>query len=150
MPRTKPDPVEVKRTTVRRKIFFVGLIVALVGLTNAFMVWQGSQPQRSTSTAQQKPQPAPTGLHKEKQLISEVASSAQKTSAQVLGAATAYMDNAKAKANESFHDAVFNTTIKPIIDHFESLPEDQQKSVKQAICVAPSEDPTPTPEPAGP
>src|SRR3989344_4114890 len=129
MSRTKADPSIVKAKVVRKKLFFIGLIIALVGITNLIVYQRGKSPKRTMEESRRETIMTSPSFDKEKKLVMEAAKSAQQTSEKVLGATTAYIENAQEKVQTLVQDVVFNTTIKPFIDRFDSLPHKQQESV---------------------
>ena|SRR3989338_3870273 len=134
MSRTKADPSIVKAKVVRKKLFFIGLIITLVGMTNLIVYKGGKSPKGNTNESRKETITKTPSFDKEKKLVMEAAKSAQQTSEKVLGVTTAYIEDAQEKVQTSVQDVVFNTTIKPFIDRFDSLPHKQQESVREIIC----------------
>ena len=145
MPRSKPDPVEMKKDVVRRKLLFIALIAALVGLTHVVITNRSSssasdESKPKTIQAQNESKEAILGETTEKshkareEFLTEASENIQATATTVERSTQGLIDDTKEKVHTSFNDLVYSTTIKPIIAKIQSLPADQQIHILEAIC----------------
>ncbi len=146
MPRVKPDPVEIKKDVVRRKLVFIALIAALVGLTHQVIRTRSSEPTAqhtaSLSSSESKKTPSEATLGETTQVsakareefLTEASENIQNTASTVEQTTQALLDDTKEKVNTSFNDLIYTTTIKPIIAKIRSLPAEQQIDIQEAIC----------------
>ena len=148
--RIKPDPVELKKDVVRRKLIFIALIAALVGLTHAYMRTRSSESTVQSTALAQKP--ASENNHDQatlgdttrvsakarEEFLTEASENIQTTASTVEKTTQELIDDTKEKVNTSFNDLIYTTTIKPIIAKIQSLPSEQQVHIQDAICKPPA------------
>lgn len=144
MPKTAPDPVELKKHSVRQKLVGIALIAALVGATNVYMAKRGERPkaERQPSSLQSSVDNETNLLGESTQVsakardnfISEATDTIQTTATAVEKSTQELIEETKDKVNTSFNDLFYTTTIKPMIDKIEALPPEQKENIQEAIC----------------
>lgn len=140
MPAKKIDPEEhyrqEKRSTVKKKLAFAATIGVLILITNLFMML------RSDSKSQTGTSPADTRVLGQSAIISSddkariqrVQKQATELAQDITEQTEIYVEEVKEKTQKSLSDVVYNTTIRPLIERIESLPDDQQEYVKEQLC----------------
>ena len=145
MPRTKLDPVEIKKLIVRRKLAFIALIAALVGVTNIVMMMRSDdtasepspQPPRqveTSTTAETLGESTQESTQAQQDFVREATDTIQTTATAVEKTTQEIIDETKVKVDQSFNELIYTTTIKPIIDKVHSLPPEQQQNIQEALC----------------
>lgn len=144
MPKTAPDPVELKKHSVRQKLVGIALIAALVGATNVYMAKRGerSKVERQPSSFQSSVENEARILGESTQVsekardnfISEATDTIQTTATAVEKSTQELIEETKDKVNTSFNDLFYTTTIRPMIDKIEALPPEQKENIQEAIC----------------
>ena len=145
MPRTKLDPVEIKKLIVRRKLAFIALIAALVGVTNIVMMVRSDdtasapspQPPRqveTSTTAETLGESTQESTQAQQDFVREATDTIQTTATAVEKTTQEIIDETKEKVDQSFNELIYTTTIKPIIDKVHSLPPEQQQNIQEALC----------------
>lgn len=144
MPKTAPDPVELKKHSVRQKLIAIALIAALVGATNAYMAKRGEWPhvERQSSDFQSSAENKANLLGESTEVsakardtfISEATDTIQTTATAVEKSTQEVIEETKDKVNTSFNELMYTTTIKPMIDKIEALPPEQKENIQEAIC----------------
>lgn len=70
--------------------------------------------------------------------VKKISDKTKKTTDNVLGEATKIYQNTTqiiaSKSSEIVNDLIFNSTIKPILDQYEKLPDEQKEKIKKDIC----------------
>lgn len=142
MPKTAPDPVELKKHSVRQKLISIALIALLVGATNAYMAKRGEKPQAELQSQRQSSKKNESILGESTEVsarardsfIDEASDTIQTTASTVEKSTQQLIDETKDKVNTSFNELIYTTTIKPLIDKIQSLPPDQRENIQDAIC----------------
>src|SRR3990167_6962202 len=110
------NTLEQRRKNVIAKVIFFSLLAALVLFTNAFVT------QRKDEAKTQKQIEA-------KGVLGEFLTSDQKALQSQFEQQTSEL-----KEQEKTNEFINETTLKPLIDKFNDLPDDQKEFVREAVC----------------
>jgi len=145
MPRKKRLSYDDKRKSVIAKLIFVTVVLAIVLLANLLM---SLRPSKKPDTADPEPQKSSSeNSPKNERIINEakLKDSASKTlgafKEQALntkdnleGVSEEAIETGRNKAEKTITDFVYESTLKPLIDKIQDLPEEQQELIKDAVC----------------
>lgn len=141
MPAKKIDLAEKiqreKRLAVKRKVLFALVLIGLIGIANAYA---HTRPQpSSTPTAQSAPSSTEIDVlgkvtEREVQSLSEVVEQSQGIVEDVSQQTDEVISHTKEHLTQKIDEAIYVSTIKPIIDKIESLPSTQQEYIQEAVC----------------
>lgn len=126
-----------KRTAVKRKVLFAVVLVALIGTANAVATMRAQNPTPAQKLTQKEDVSADVlgkATHIEQQSLGEVVEQTQGVIDDVSKQTDQIIDETKEHLTEKVDSAIYSTTIKPIVDKIESLPEAQQKHIQDAVC----------------
>lgn len=142
MPRKKKLTYEDKRRSVIQKLIFAGVIVLLVLLVN-FFVLRNRPVEPETS---EKPDSEATVLGESdsstetfEDRVATIQEQAIETATELEGAAETVIETGRAQAEKTISTVVYETTLKPIIDKVQSLPQNQKEVIQEAVCTPLSE-----------
>ena len=134
------NTLEQKRKNVIAKVIFFSLLAALVLFTNAFVTQRKDEAKTqkqieakgvlgefltSDQKALQSQFEQQTSELKEQ--VNSLRAQLEETSFQLLG-------QGKEQAEEKTNEFINETTLKPLIDKFNDLPDDQKEFVREAVC----------------
>ncbi len=141
MPAKKIDLAEKiqaeKRLAVKRKVMFALVLVGLIGVANAYALTR-QRPSAPTKTHTAPPQTEKSVLGKanqrEIQSYSELLDTSREITQDISQQTDEVISQTKEHLTQKVDEAIYTSTIKPIIDKIESLPSSQQEYIQEAVC----------------
>lgn len=136
MPAKKKDPVEQKREAVKAKLYFVMFTVLLLILGNALITKQDAPEIPSVEKKAQESIDVlvQDSVDQEKELVSKVQTYVAETQDQVEEQTGEVLSETKTRVSDTVSGLIYKTTLEPLINKIQALPEDQRVYVKEAIC----------------
>ena len=143
MPRKKRLTYDDKRRSVIAKLIFISVVVALVLLANFLMRWKGPVKPAKTQTSSIQTEPDVLGERivndgELKDTFQKTVDSLQKQAFtakdELEGASEDVISNSKDKASETISNAIYESTLKPILEKIHDLPAQQQEVIREAVC----------------
>lgn len=117
------------------KVIFLALIIFLGFILSTFF-----KPQKPVEPAKDK-QILGEAADEEKASeikktlnLAELEKKAKETKDFILGETTSLVEKSKTAVQEEVSSAVYQTTLKPIVDQINRLPADQQERIREQIC----------------
>lgn len=136
MPAKKKDPVEDKRKAVKAKISFSLFIALLLVLGNALVTRQEPPevPPIEEKTQKSLDVLVQDSVEQEKELVGKIRTYVAETQTQVEEEAGEVLSETKTRVSDTVSDLIYKTTLEPLINKIQGLPDDQRVYVKEAIC----------------
>lgn len=150
MPRAKKDPKEEKRKIVTTKVAFGLLLGLLILATNAYVNARPQSEPESTHSEKNKTNQESVDNQKDadesvlgltsedKERIERVGTTVSTKLREVDERTKKVIEDGREQIGGKANDLIYNTTIKPIIDRFEALPDAQKESIRESVCTDPS------------
>lgn len=138
MPAKKIDPEEQihldKKRVVKNKLLFAVGFAMLVVMTNFVMTRKADM--RKAQAVKEKPSSEVMGeaTQAEKERLARVQKQTSDVVEMVTSESNNFIEESKEQVETTFSDIVYKTTIKPLIDRIQKLPDDQQDYVREALC----------------
>ncbi|GIW64680.1 MAG: hypothetical protein KatS3mg092_0613 [Patescibacteria group bacterium] len=122
-----------QKAVVFKILFLLSLIITGILLDRLFLVKKSTLSSTSEILGEEK------HIEKPKEsFINDTLNSAGKKieelGEQVLGETTQFVKNTQEKIASSVSQVIYKTSLEPIVNQFEKLPEDQKQRVKKEIC----------------
>ncbi len=137
--KSKEHEKEAKKKQVVIKLFFLSILILLILITDMIISYRNKQKKQDEQNGQKKVvEEKKYDTQKAQENINERVKGVMKQAeeARVQGEATyrELYEKGVSEAERKAAELIYNTTLKPFIDKFENLPEDQQEFIQQEIC----------------
>ena len=139
----KVDPAQKKmlekRADVKNKIVALFVIGLLVAGSSVFLSREGRDVETVVEELEKGTDESSAGIlgeatDREKELFTKVRERAQSIADDVTVQSEKMIEESKDRLEETVAEVVYSTTIKPIIDRINGLPDDQRDYIKESIC----------------
>jgi hypothetical protein len=151
MPRKKRQTYDDKRKNVIAKLIFVSVLLALVLLANIVMSLRPNSGKSSSNANKEAQNTTDANLNEPEVLgdhiinedeiannvgktIDTVKEQAQNTQGKLKGVSEKAIESGKKQAEKTISTFVYDSTLKPIIEKIDDLPDEQQDMIKEAVC----------------
>lgn len=144
---TDDKKLEEKRQSVKLKLLFFGIFVMALFVTNLYVEHMRKDVQEAVaelergSRLQENGKEAVLGetTEDERERLARVQSKTQELADSFFNTSETLITDSKDRFEKTVSEFVYTSTIKPIIDKINGLPNDQQEYIRDAICVPPEE-----------
>lgn len=134
---SKEKKVLEKRQSVKRKLSFVLVLAALVLAANAFVSRSQSDVQTVVQELEEEKETQNIlgeSTKDEKERLERVQKQTRQLAENVTTATEEVVTESKERLEQTISDFVYSSTIQPLINKINGLPDDQQDYIKEAIC----------------